>query len=227
MSALRAAIFDMDGVLVDSEPFWRAAEIEVFAGVGLHLSDEDCAGTMGMRIDDVVAHWYARHPWRGPGLQEVQERIVEGVIARVRTDGRPLPGVLEALELLSARGLRLGLASSSERPVIAAVLERLGLDGAFEAVVSAGDVAAGKPAPDVYLRAAAELRAEPQACLAIEDSPAGVAAAKGAGMTCVAVARDRVSPAELAAADAVIGSLGELSAGLLDRLERERSGGVA
>lgn len=217
----------MDGVLVDSEPLWRAAEIEVFAGVGLHLSEQDCAATMGKRIDEVVAYWYARHPWQGPSLAQVQKRIVEAVIARVQSDGRPLPGALEALKRLRAWGLRLGLASSSQHAVIAAVLKRLGLTQAFEVVVSAEDAVAGKPHPEVYLRAAAALGVEPGACVAIEDSPKGVAAAKAAGMACVAVARPPVSPAELGAADAVIGSLDELNAGLLDALAPKPSGGVA
>lgn len=217
----------MDGVLVDSEPLWRAAEIEVFAGVGLHLSEQDCAATMGKRIDEVVAYWYARHPWQGPSLAQVQKRIVEAVIARVQSDGRPLPGALEALKRLRAWGLRLGLAPSSQHAVIAAVLKRLGLTQAFEVVVSAEDAVAGKPHPEVYLRAAAALGVEPGACVAIEDSPKGVAAAKAAGMACVAVARPPVSPAELGAADAVIGSLDELNAGLLDALAPKPSGGVA
>jgi sugar-phosphatase len=224
VSAFEAAVFDMDGVLIDSEPYWRASEIEVFATLGLKLTEADCAATMGRRIDEVVAHWYTLHPWDGPGLDEVAARVVAGVIRRIRDSGRALPGAERAIALLRSRGLRLALASSSQHVVIAATLERLGLEGAFQAVVSAEDVATGKPAPDVFVAAAAALGTKPVRCLAIEDSPNGVAAARAAGMTCLAVARDHVAPAELAAADAVVSSLEELTPGLLERLERSGAG---
>ncbi|MGH9068505.1 MAG: hexitol phosphatase HxpB, partial [Acidimicrobiales bacterium] len=198
---LEAAIFDMDGVLLDSEPFWQDAEMEVFGRLGLVLTRDDCRQTMGMRIDQVVARRHAEHPWDGPGLDEVAEAVVSRVVELVGERGRLLDGVEPALDRMAAHGLRLALASSSSYRLIQAVLDALGLDGRFELCHSADDEAAGKPDPAVYLTTAAKLGVAPGRCLAVEDSLAGVAAAKAAGMRCLAVP-DRTVAAALAAAAA-------------------------
>jgi HAD superfamily hydrolase (TIGR01509 family) len=199
---LRAVIFDMDGLLIDSEPLWHEAERGVFATVGLHLSTEDCLRTTGLRIDEVVRFWNAP--------PELAGQIVDRVIALVEQKGVAKPGVQEAL--VAASGARVGLASSSPSRLIAAVLQRLGIADRFAVAHSAEHELCGKPHPDVYLTTARLLGVEPSACIAVEDSPNGVRSAKAAGMRCVAVPDALLAgDPTFAAADHVIDSLLELA----------------
>ncbi|MEZ4317612.1 MAG: HAD-IA family hydrolase [Myxococcota bacterium] len=182
---MRAVIFDMDGVLVDSEPFWVEAELEVLGGLGVPLTPALCATTTGMRLDAVVEHWLARHPWTGRSVSEVQQDITRGVADRIRAFGEALPGMEDAVRVVREGGLAHAIATSSPHAVIDAVVERLGLHD-FP-VCSAMDEAAGKPDPAVYLTAARRIGVDPAACVAIEDSAPGVASARAAGMFVVAV----------------------------------------
>jgi sugar-phosphatase len=179
-----AVVFDMDGVVVDSEPLWVAAEIEVFGAVGVALTVERCRETTGLRIDEAVDHWWQRHPWSGPTPAEVADAIVERVVALVRERSEPMPGVREAVAAARALG-PVALASSSSRRLIDAVLDRLGLD--FDVVHSAEDEAFGKPHPAIYLTTCERLGTAPFRTLAVEDSVNGVVAAKAARLACVAV----------------------------------------
>jgi sugar-phosphatase len=204
-------IFDMDGVLIDSEPFWHEAETAGFALAGLRLTREDCLQTTGLRVDAVVDHWYSRSPWPSPSPREVEREIVERVIALVRERGELKPGVEAALSLVQSRGLRTALASSSPSAIIDTVLDRFGLRSAFEIVHSAEGEPYGKPHPGVYLHTAEQLGVRPQECLAIEDSPNGVLAAKAAGMLCLAVPEPPLRGHPwFAIADAVVESLAEI-----------------
>jgi sugar-phosphatase len=226
---LLAAIFDMDGLLIDSEPLWRRAEMAVFAGLGVELTEAMCERTTGLRIDEVVRHWHGlTGPWPGAAPTEVVARIAERVVGLIRDEGTPKVGAREAVAAAREAGLRLGLASSSARSIIDAATARLGLETAFEAVCSASDEPWGKPHPAVYLATAARLGVAPTACLAIEDSLPGVIAAKAARMTCVAVpdvGADRLAP--FAVADLVLGSLLEVTPALLRQLVADRDAGAA
>ena len=110
---LRAAIFDMDGLLVDSEPAWQAAEIEVFAELGVALTRSDCWETKGLRVDETVAYWLARRPGLAVPPLELQERLVAKVAERLRVRAQPKDGARHALDFFRSKGLRLALASSS------------------------------------------------------------------------------------------------------------------
>jgi sugar-phosphatase len=206
---LRAAIFDMDGVLIDSEPIWRAAEIAVFGAIGVQLTEDDCRSTMGLRVDEVVDHWRRLRPWDDPPPAEVVDRVLAAVVDRIRRTGEPLPGVAAALDACAERGLRLALATSSWHPVVTAVLDRLAIADRFEVVHSAQDEPRGKPDPGVYRTTAARLGVDPRDCVAIEDSPNGVRSAVAAGMRCVAVpeAGTDVGEIEAAGAEVVLPSL--------------------
>ncbi|MCB9778694.1 MAG: hexitol phosphatase HxpB [Alphaproteobacteria bacterium] len=208
-----AAIFDMDGLLVDSEPLWVRAEIEVFATVGVSLSPDDCATTTGLRIDRVAAHWHRLRPWPGPGPDAVAAAIVDRMEQLLSTEAAPLPGVAHALRLVGDQGARLALASSSSPRLIDATLGRLGLSDTFEVVRSAAAESHGKPHPAVYLSTAAALGLDPTRCIAFEDSLNGIIAAKAASMGCIAVpeARRRFEPA-FRVADMVLPSLATLTA---------------
>ena len=233
---LEAAIFDMDGLLIDSEPLWQEAEMEVFASVGVQLSRVQCAETKGRRVDETVAHWYERRPWEGATRKEVEERLVGRVIELIREKGQAKDGLHHALAFFRRRGPRLALASSSGYPVIRAVLEKLGIEREFEVVHSATKEKFGKPHPAVYRTTARKLAVDPGRCLALEDSLHGVLAAKAAGMMCVAVPdpstgdpeHDRELNSRLVAADLVLPSLSSLDEEAWRKLTLEassRSGG--
>ncbi len=184
---LQAVVFDMDGVLIDSEPFWRESEIEVFGRNGLHLDEADCILTTGMRIGEVTRYWYERRPWNGPEPEILAGEILRGVIRRVRERGTAIRGLHQAIRLFQSHGLRLALASSSALSFIDAVIDRLELRSYFEAFCSAENEPRGKPHPDVYLSAARRLALPPANCLAVEDSIAGAPAAKAAHIKCIAI----------------------------------------
>jgi sugar-phosphatase len=184
---IEAVIFDMDGVLIDSEPLWRVAETRAFNAIGVPMQEVDGFLTMGLRTDEVVEFWYARHPWTEPTKREVEASIVRNVIALIQEEGKPLAGSVEAVRGMRAAGYRVGLASSSAMDIIGAVLATIGLRGAFDVLQSAEHEPYGKPHPAVYIECARALGVAPARCLAVEDSPAGVLAAKAAKMTCIAI----------------------------------------
>lgn len=207
---IEAVVFDMDGVLVDSEPMWRAVEREVFAGVGIELTDEDLYPTMGVRIADVVDRWYRRYPWSEPSREQVAATIVDGVATAVRARGLLLDGARDAVDHVRSLGLGVALASSSPMALILAVLSLDGLAARFDVVVSGEDEELGKPDPAVFLSAARRLEVPPERCLAVEDSINGVRAAKAAGMLCVAVPAVGGDAEIGTEADLLLGSIGEL-----------------
>lgn len=209
-----AAIFDMDGLLIDSEPLWRQAEREVFGRVGLELSDTQCMETMGLRLDEVVAYWYERAPWPGKSQPQVAAELLERVAELIGERGEALPGVDSVLDRVSAAGWRLALASSSPGELIDAVLDRLGIGHRFELRVSALDEERGKPHPAVYLTTARRLGVAPGRCLAFEDSPAGIRSARAAGMSVIAVPHpDMRGHAAYDEADRVLASLSDFRLG--------------
>ena len=222
----------MDGVLIDTEPVWRAAQSDVFAGFGVALSEGDLLDSTGQPIEELIPVW-RRRPVAGgemavradpgltdPGLAdtEIADLIVDRVIAHVTAEGQPMPGVTAAIALFERCGLRLAIASSSPLRLIDAVCDRLGLTR-IEVRCSAMDEARGKPAPDVYLAAARRLGVAAASCLALEDSPAGIASARSAGMRCVAVP-DPLLAADprYREADLVLESLTRLDEAALRRL---------
>lgn len=213
---MRAVIFDMDGVLVDSEPLWRLAEREVFSSVGLELTDEYCELTMGMRSDEVIAYWYGRAPWQGATPEEVERRLERRMQELIAERAGPMPGVAAAIAMARELGLRIGLATSSSPALIGAVLAKLELTGVFDVACSAIDEELGKPHPAVFLTAARELGVEPEACVVIEDSVAGMRAGIAAGMRVIAVPPSHhLDRPEYAEAHVTLRSLEELTAEML------------
>ena len=205
---IEAVIFDMDGLLIDSEPLWQEAEILVFEQVGINLTRELCQQTQGLRIDEVVEYWYIRHPWTNLTKFEVEKSIVNKVIELIQLKGEPLPGVEQAIALVRSKNVKIALASSSSMRIIQAALQKLGLSETFTEVYSAESEVLGKPHPGVYLTTAKKLNIPPQSCLALEDSLNGVLAAKAARMKCIAIpeAIQQNNP-KFAIADCVLQSL--------------------
>jgi sugar-phosphatase len=232
-----AAIFDMDGLLVDSEPIWHEVEIEVFGRYGVPLTVERCLETKGMFLGEAVEHWFARYPWDGPSRRTVSAEVVEGMAARLEEAVELKPGASHALDFCQARGARLALASSSPRRLIDVVVRRFGLASRFAVVRSAEDEVAGKPDPAIFFTTARLLGVTPDACVVLEDSAAGVRAAKAAGMACIVVpetvrgsaprgggdvavpgAASEPGAAAFLDADAVLGSLLELDDAVWSRV---------
>ena len=186
-----AVIFDLDGVLIDSEPVWEAAEAEVFASVGVHLDASDTASTTGLRVDEVVAHWLARRPWDvtapGASAEAVAITLVDAMVAHAHDDPTEVPGAVDAVDRLAKSGRRMAVCSSSPQRLIEASLGGLGLGDRFELVHSAEHEPAGKPHPACYLSTASMLGVAPSDCVAIEDSVNGAIAAAAAGHVVVAL----------------------------------------
>lgn len=216
---LAAVIYDLDGLLIDSEPCWVQAEIEILGALGVPLTPERCLETTGLRMDEAVGYWFARHPWIGVAPEAVVQRIVARVLTLLAERPPLKPGVRRSLAVVRRAGLRVALASSSPLALIEGVLERVRLRNAFEQVVSAEGERFGKPHPGVYLTTAARLGIAPAACVALEDSVNGVLSATSAGMRCIAVPeRWPVEDPRFARAQAVVRSLLEVDAALLSRV---------
>lgn len=182
-----AVIFDMDGLLLDSEDFWQQAEFEMFSSLGVPLQPADTAQTLGWRCDYVVQHWYSKFAWHGPTPAEVGDAIIDKVIQLIIQQGKLMPGALKALQLSQSLNLPTALATSSNHRMMLATLKHFDLLHYFQATCSAEFLPLAKPHPQVYLNAAAALGVEPQQCVALEDSMTGVIAAKAARMRCIAV----------------------------------------
>ncbi|MCY7360189.1 MAG: hexitol phosphatase HxpB [Rudanella sp.] len=186
---IQAAIFDMDGLLVDSEPHWREVEIGVFDTVGLHLTDEQCKLTTGLPTDAVVEYWFALHPWDESirTQDEIGVAIIAGAHEQIGRKAEPMPGALDILRFFHERGIPMAIASASPMHLIEVVIDRMGIRSMLTAWHSATLEAHNKPAPDVYLGAARKLGVEPGCCIAFEDSGNGLKSAHAAGMITVAV----------------------------------------
>jgi sugar-phosphatase len=217
---IQAVIFDMDGLLIDTEPIWRRAEIEVFGRVGLRITEEQALQTMGVRIAEIVDSYYRQHPWSGLSTDEVTNAIYDEVIRHVREEGEAKPGVYAAFEVVRRAGLPIAIASSSSERLIDAVLQKLDLQDYVQMICSADDETEGKPHPAVYLTAARRLGVSPDACLALEDSPNGVLSCKAAGMFCIVVPDPYLaSDARMQKADLRLSSLANLTSELLDEIQ--------
>lgn len=214
-----AVLWDMDGVLVDTEPFHWEAWRKLSREAGFHMSYEDFRRTFGWRNKEILRELI------GPDISEQRaaelgDRKEELYRDAVRGNVKPLPGAMGLLRKLHEAGFRQAVASSAPRANIELILEELGIEGHFDAVLCDRDVERGKPDPQIFLRAAERLGVAPSHCLVIEDAVMGVRAAKRAGMACLAVATTH-PPESLREADWVVDSLEEVSvADVRDRFFR-------
>lgn len=215
---IQAVIFDMDGLLLDSEDFWQQAEFEVFSSLGVPLQLTDTKATVGLRCDYVVKHWYKRHPWTGSTQAEVADAIINRVIALLKAQGSLLPGATEALSLCRQLQLPVALATSSNHRMMLAALQHFEIAEYFQATCSAEFLPYAKPHPQVYLNAAAALGVAAEHCLALEDSVTGVTAAKAARMRCFAVPESHLQQdPRYGIADRVLPSLLALTSTMLQQ----------
>jgi HAD superfamily hydrolase (TIGR01509 family) len=215
-----AVIFDLDGVLLDSESAWLAAKRAVVDEWGGRWKEEASRAMLGMSAPEWSA--YMRDDLAiERAAEEIDAEVVKRLLEVYRERLPLLPGAVEAVERLAARW-PLGLASSSNLEVIEIVMEAGGLARHFETWVSSEEVAAGKPAPDVFLEAARRLEVDPSACAAVEDSHNGILSAHAAGMAVVALPNHDFPPGDdaLAQAERVLESLDELTVETITGLSR-------
>lgn len=212
---IRTVIFDMDGVLIDSEPLHYEAFREVFGAAGVDLSEDVYRSVIGRTLPDTIEILKSRFGL-GADSTAIAAAYSDAVLEVLSRPLTPGDGAHWLIDQLRERGFGLGLASSSRRSWIEATLRGLELTHAFEAIVSGDDVGYGKPAPDIYLAAARLLDADPTRCLAIEDSPAGLQSARAAGMTTVGLITPHIDPALLGDANHLIASLRDFPVDLLE-----------
>ncbi len=205
---LNTVIFDMDGLLIDSEPLWNEAAAEVFRQYGIQLSKEQYASTTGMRIKEFVIWWFAKNNVPTEQAAKAEQDIIQLVIQKVAAKGKAMQGLEHIFNFFISRKFRIGLASSSPMSLINVVVDKLGVRNYLDAINTADHLPLGKPHPQVYLDCAAALQSHPQECICFEDSFNGLIAAKAAGMKCVVVpaAHDSNKP-KFSAADLKISSL--------------------
>ena len=218
---IKAVIFDMDGLLIDSEPLWCQALSEIFATIGLQFGEKEFREAQGMRIDLYVAYWYEKRPWNGPTIEEVTARVVERAITLIKEKGTPKAGALQTIAFFRQRGIPLGVASSSPHRIINANISALKAEGCFDVVCSAENEQYGKPHPAVYIRTAAQLGVPARQCLVFEDSVIGVLSAKSAEMTCICVPDESVAADKrLGIADYILPSLTDFNEAFWEKIRQ-------
>lgn len=215
---IKAVIFDMDGLLIDTEPHWQATEREVLGELGVEITPEMQVATFGLRCDEQIRYWYDHRPWKGKNFGEVEQRYNDVMLKYFNREAELMEGARQALDFFSSRGLPMALASSSNMELINAFLDRFGFHHFFNVVYSAEFEEFGKPHPAVYLETARRLNVAPVNCLALEDSFHGLIAAKAARMKTIAVP-EHADP-RFGASDVVLGSLNELTEELFQQLNK-------
>ena len=214
-----AVIFDMDGLLIDSEPLWETAEMEAFPALGVPLTPELKKCTTGLRSAEIVQYWNDRYPWPAPSPPVVASSLIARLVSLVHERGELKPGAKMVLELCAVAGQPMAIASSSPSVLIEAVLDTLAIRHHFKVVYSAESEEYGKPHPGVYVSTAKKLATRCETCLALEDSPNGVLAAKSAQMACVAVPNPALRfNRTIQIADRVIDSLEDFEASFFTQL---------
>ena len=216
---IEAVVFDMDGLMIDSQPFWQTAQLEVLPQLGVPITRQDTIDTTGMRVDQIVRRSYEQSPWKSVSCEEVCQRIVNRVIELINEHKPAMPGLGHAIELCQQHGQKLAIASSSPMSMIDATIEALQLEGVFDAKLSGGDLRYSKPHPEVYLNACDALGLAPQRCVALEDSFIGLLAAKSAQMKTIVIPETSATDQKnFVIADRQLNSLHELTLEILQSL---------
>ena len=217
---MQAVIFDMDGVLIDSENLWQQTEKAIFGELGFELTDELLVQTRGLRTEEMVAHWSARFPLEDQEPATLMEQYDARMVECMKREVPLMEGARELIGYFRDLGLPLALATCSTHEHIDAVMERHGLRDSFDLLVSAARNMQGKPHPEVYLHTAEKLKVDPTHCLAFEDSFFGVVAAKAARMKVVAMPdHEEYEQERFGAADLKIRSLTEFTPQLFEKLQ--------
>ena len=217
---LNTVIFDMDGLLIDSEPCWQEAGTETLLQFNVTLSPVQYHHTTGLRTREWLDYWFGYFGIGKERIPAAEAALHQHVIEKIRTKAAPLPGVDQILAFFKARNFRIGLATSSPLSLVKVVVEKLDIGAYFETVASAEHLPYGKPHPQVYMDCAEAMAVSPLQCLAFEDSFNGLIAAKAARMTCVAIpVHDQAHLPKWGAADLKLHSLLEFNDEHLNTLQ--------
>ncbi|PJA08253.1 MAG: 2-deoxyglucose-6-phosphatase [Flavobacteriales bacterium CG_4_10_14_0_2_um_filter_32_8] len=212
MNSIKAVIYDMDGIIIDSEPLWREAIIFTFNQVGLDFTEEKCRITQGMRLYEVVEYWHTKTPWTCKTIAEVEADLLKKITELISKKGTAMEGVNESLQYFKSKGFKIALASSSAPSLINIILKRLAIENEFEVINSAQNLSYGKPHPEIFIKTAQQLGIKPINCLVIEDSFHGILAAKSALMKVIAIPyQENWNDHRFSIADYQLKSLTELS----------------
>lgn len=219
---IKAIIFDMDGVLIDSEPLWRKALALVFQSMGIPFEEKWGLETMATRIDEAVLYWHNRFKWENPSLKKVETMVMNQVEELMIKNGKPKEGVIYALKFFHSKRLKVAIASSAHLRVIKIVVNTLKISHYFDLLHSAEFEKHGKPEPDVYLTTARLLGVNPDECVVFEDSPLGAEAAKRAGMFTIAIPpKERLDDPLIPLANMQIASLEEINEEFWNKIQKE------
>jgi len=182
-----AVIFDIDGLLINSEPLWNQAAAEIFRQYGIILTEEQYALTTGLRSKEFVTHWLLQHKIPSTEFERVEDKIVQLALSLIDKNATLMPGVEHIFQFFLKRDFKIGLATSSPVELIEWVKDKLGIRSFIHASCSGQHLPYAKPHPQVYLDCASAMHVSPLACICFEDSVYGMTAAKAARMTCVVV----------------------------------------
>ena len=216
----KAVIWDMDGVMADTAPYHLIAWQEAFQRRGVNFTEDDFRHSFGQRNDTIIRNILGEET-SADEIKVIGSEKEANFRRRIRQNLKPLPGVIKLITSLKEHEFKMALASSAPMENIQLLTKGLGISKYFQAIISDEDVAEGKPSPQVFLLAAEKLGVEPKHCIVIEDAIAGVTAAKGAGMVCLAITNTHPR-ASLTAADLIVDTLEKVSADDLDRLLKSR-----
>ncbi len=209
---LNTVIFDMDGLLIDSEPLWQKAGMDTLELYGGSITVEQYHGTTGLRTREWIEYWFNYYGLDAARREEAVNTIENKAIEYIHREAVAFPGTKYILDFFRERGFRIGLATSSPMRLIEVVVEKLGIGSYLDAISSAEKLSLGKPHPQVYINCADTLQVSPHTCLCFEDSFNGVIAAKAARMRCVAVpVPEQLNHRKWGAADYTVASLEEFT----------------
>ncbi|MBN9380581.1 MAG: hexitol phosphatase HxpB [Chitinophagaceae bacterium] len=210
---LNTVIFDMDGLLIDSEPYWQLAGMETLQKFDVALTPAQYHHTTGLRTPEWLDYWFGYFGIPKDDINEATEELHRNVFEKIRTQAKALPGIDYIFHLFKQKGFRIGLATSSPLDLVDIVTDKLNIGHYLDAIASAEHLPFGKPHPQVYMDCAAALGAHPLECLCFEDSFNGLVAAKAARMRCVVIpVADQYSLPKWGAADLKLHSLAEFRA---------------
>lgn len=216
---INTVLFDMDGLLLDTEPLWGESMLRVAEKHKIPITSKKFKDTTGLRIYEVTDHWALHFPWQGKNAREVADEILEDIIATSKQKGSVLRGVEQALQMLKKHHFKIGLASSSPKHMIDALVDHFDLTKYFDVITSADIVELGKPHPAVFLHCANSLGAKFNECLVLEDSVNGMIAGKAARMKVVVVPDElHFDDPRFSLADAKLRSMEDLDMETIRRL---------
>ena len=218
---LNTVIFDMDGLLIDSEPFWQEAGMETLEQFDIALTLDQYHHTTGLRTREWLDYWFGYFNVSKDFAPEAEDIIHRKAIEKIGAKGEAMAGVDDILSYFKQQHFRIGVATSSPMALVDVVIEKLGIRDYLDAIASAGDLPFGKPHPQVYMNCAVALAASPLQCICFEDSFNGLIAAKAARMKCVIIpAPDQYPLPKWGAADLKLSRLAEFNDTHLAALNR-------